>query len=709
MSKIIKTVSHIVDNVIRVVLYLRLSKEDLDKLTPEERSESIKNQELMLREYADEQGWEVVGIYDDEDFSGADRDRPNFNKMIKECEAGNVDVVLVKTQARFARDMELVNKYVHNLFKQWDIRFVTKLEGIDNTKVETKKTSQITAMKDEWMLEDTSINIRETFKSKRAKGQFTGSFAPYGYMKDPENKNHLLIDTQVTDNVVRIFEEYNKGYGMEKIANGLTRDNILSPLEYKSFNGCNLKLPIIKEYMDYESISKAGTFIIRIGYQNEERQILRNLTSIDILSNDVLFSDKLDISLNKVKNENQFTKEKIKLFYSTKSLEELNIKIEDKKIRYENTFDFNDTSTWVPIISNEILPKNITCIASNVEELDRTHDIYYEFEVTLKENRSHLSYFYNTYPTSNNENTNINYKIQIRNKHQWNTSTIKKILKDEVYIGNLIQFKTTTVSYNNHTIIYNGKDKQIRADDTHEPTISLDLWYSVQERLSQSKKSGKDGKVHVLANKVYCEECHRVFCKCGKKDENGFAYLCCKDKATKWSNCDNKKYFKESELHDYVIDKINILLNRFYNEEQQYELNDEMVENDLFKDQVNNLNKEKENINKELKSKSSYFQGLYEDLKKGFLDEEQYVSLRTKYKDDCNKLEQRLQTIENSLLGFQAKQNKLKNKKTLFKKYKQIKELDVEIVNDFVDQIVIGKYDEETEQRKIHIVWNFAD
>lgn len=703
MSKVIKTVSHIVDNVIKVVLYLRLSKEDLDKLTPEERSESIKNQELMLREYAEEQGWQVVGVYEDEDFSGADRDRPHFNMMIKECEAGNVDVVLVKTQARFARDIELVDKYVHNLFKEWDVRFVTYIERIDNTKYETKKTSQITAMKDEWMLEDTSVNIRETFKSKRKEGQFTGSFAPYGYMKDPENKNHLLIDPVVTDNVVRIFEEYNKGYGLDKIANGLTKDNILSPLEYKTFNGCNLKLPIIKEYLDYDSISKTGTFIIRVSYQNEERQILKNLTSIEILRDDILFSNKLDISLNKVKND------KIKVFYTTKSLEELNIKLEDKKLKYENNFDFKDISTWIPIVSNEILPKNITCIATNVEELDRTHDIFYEFEVTLKENRSHISYLYNAYPTSNNENTNINYKIQIRNKHQWNSSTIKKILKDEVYIGNLIQFKTTTVSYKNHTIIYNGKDKQIRADNTHEPTIDLDLWYSVQEKLSQSKKSCKDGKVHILANKVYCEECHRVFCKCGKNDYSGYAYLCCKDKATKWSNCDNKKYIKETELHNFVLDKINILLKRFYDEEQQFELNDNMVENDLFKDQIHNLNKEKENISKELKSKSSYFQGLYEDLKKGFLDEEQYVSLRTKYKEDYNKLEERLQTIETSLLGIQAKQNKLKDKKTLFKKYKQIKELDVEIVNDFVDQIVIGKYDEETDQRKIHIVWNFAE
>lgn len=701
MRKINKVVN--INNIIKVVLYLRLSKEDLDKLTIEERSESIKNQELMLREYAEKQGWQVIGVYEDEDFSGADRDRPNFNIMIKECEIGNVDVVLVKTQARFARDIELVDKYVHNLFKEWDVRFVTYIERIDNTKYETKKTSQITAMKDEWMLEDTSINIRETFKSKRMKGQFTGSFAPYGYMKDPENKNHLLIDTQVADHIIRIFEEYNKGYGMEKIANGLTKDNILSPFEYKVFNGCNLKLSIIKDYMNYDSISKTGTFIIRVSYKNEEGCILKNLTSIEILSDDVLFSNKLDISLNKKKND------KIKIFYTTKNLEELNIKIEDKKLKYKNNFDFNDTSTWVLVTSNEILPKNITCLATYVKELDRTHDIFYEFGVTLKENRNHFSYLYNIYPITNDKKIKINYKIQIRNKHQWNSSTIKKILKDEVYIGNLVQFKTTTVSYKNHTIIYNGRDKQIRVEGTHEPIIDLELWHFVQEKLSQTKKSCKDGKVHIFANKVYCDNCDKVFYKCGKKDENGFSYLCCKDKLTSWSNCDNKKYIKERELQNYIMDKINIILKRFYDEKQQCKLKDNMVENNLFADQLNNLMKEKENINKELKNKNLYLQGLYEDLKKGFLDEEQYIFLKTKYKYDSNKLEERLHTIDIRLLDIQIKQNKLKDKKTLFKKYKQIKELNVEIVNNFIDQIVIGKYDEETGQRKIHIVWNFTD
>lgn len=703
MKREIENIKHTIDDIIRVVLYLRLSKEDLDKLTLEERSESIKNQELMLKEYAKVQGWRVVGVYEDEDFSGADRDRPNFNKMIKECREGNVDIVLVKTQARFARDIELIDKYVHNLFKEWDVRFVTYIERIDNTKYETKKTSQITAMKDEWMLEDTSINIRETFKSKRMKGQFTGSFAPYGYMKDPENKNHLLIDPVVTDNVIRIFEEYNKGYGMDKIANGLSNDHILSPLEYKLFNGSNLKLPIIKEYTHYKNINKAGTFMIRVDYQNNERQILRNLTTVEILSDNILFNNILDISLNKVKNE------QIKLFYTTKSLEEIDIQVIDKKLYYKNNFNFTDESTWIPINTNKVLPKNITCIVSNIERLDRTHKIFYEFEVTLKENRKHISYFYSIYPTVNNQNTNINYKIQIRNKHKWSSSTIRKILKDEIYIGNLVQFKTTTVSYKNHTIIYNDKDKQIKAENTHEPTIKLDLWYAVQKRLLQTKKSGKDGKVHILSNKVYCKECCKVFCKCGKKDKNGMAYLCCRDKVTKWSNCNNRKYIKEVELQEYIKDKINILLKRFYDENQQYKLNNDMIENYLFKDEISNLSKEKEKINRELKNKHLYFQNLYEDLKKSLLDEEQYISLRDKYKEDYNKLEDRLKTIKSSLFIIKKKQDQLKNKKDLFKKYRHIDELDIEIVNDFIDRIVIGKLDEKTNERKIHIVWNFTN
>jgi len=187
------------------------------------------------------------------------------------------------------------------------------------------------------------------------------------------------------------------------------------------------------------------------------------------------------------------------------------------------------------------------------------------------------------------------------------------------------------------------------------------------------------------------------------------AYLCCKDKATKWSNCDNKKYIKETELQDFVLARINDLLTRFYKEEVQIEINDNMVEKELFKNKINNLNKERLSIDKELKSKDSYFQSLYEDRKKGFLDDDEYMKLKNKYKEDYSKLEDRLESIQKELVAIEVKQEKLKDKKTLFNKYKHVDKLSVEVVNDFVDKIFIGHYDEENKQRHIHIDWNFTN
>ena len=97
MSKLQSIKNSVIKTLIRVVLYLRLSDEDRDKLTKEQISKSIKNQELILREYVENEGWQIVGVYNDEDWSGADSSRPNFNKMIDECKVGNVDIVLCKT------------------------------------------------------------------------------------------------------------------------------------------------------------------------------------------------------------------------------------------------------------------------------------------------------------------------------------------------------------------------------------------------------------------------------------------------------------------------------------------------------------------------------------------------------------------------------------------------------------------------------------
>lgn len=684
---------------LRVVLYLRLSKEDLYKLSPSEKSQSIRNQEIILRTYALENGWNIVGVFDDEDYSGSDARRPNFNKMIHECEEGNVDIVLVKTQARFARDIELVNEYVHNKFREWNVRFVTYIEKIDNTKDETKKTSQIIAMKDEWLLEDTSKNIRETLKSKRAKGQFTGSFAPYGYIKDRENKNHLLIDPIASQTVIRIFEEYNMGYGMEKIANRLSRDNILSPLEYKLFNGSKIKIPIIKREHHYNFIDKAGTYVMRASYINNEKKILRNVVTIEIFSNCMLFSNKLNIRLLKIKNE------KIKIYYSTKNFNALGIMLKNEKYFFKNKPSF-DNHNWSELKLNEVLPKEVTCIATYIKELDRMHDIFYDFEVTLKENRKHLKYYYHLFAYADNYDTNLNYQIKIRNKYTWSAATIRKILFDEVYIGNLVQFKTTTVSYKNHTLIYNDSDEQIRVESTHEAIINLKLWNMVQKKLANTKKSCKDGKVHLLSNKVYCQNCQKIFYKCGK-NSNEMGYLCCKDKINGWSNCDNKKWISERFLHKYIIQKFNILLDKYYSVSIQIEYDNLFIQQNLFQERIHTLLKEKNAIYSDLKNKMKYFKGLYYDFKDGILNKDQYLYLKENDEMEIKKLEERLKIINKNLENINQKKKGMKNREILFNRYKRINTLNHYIVDNFIDRIVIGKYNFQTNSRDIQIIWNF--
>ena len=156
-----------------------------------------------------------------------------------------------------------------------------------------------------------------------------------------------------------------------------------------------------------------------------------------------------------------------------------------------------------------------------------------------------------------------------------------------------------------------------------------------------------------------------------------------------------------------VLEKINVLLNRFYDEESLNNEKDETIEQDLFKDKLKRLEKELNNINKELQNKSSYFQRLYEDRTSGILPEKEFLILMNKYKDDTAKLEERMKIIKNDIATTTTMKESLKSKKNIFKKYRHIDKLNVEIVGDFIDKVLIGHYDEETNSRDIKVIWNF--
>ena len=231
----------VIDRVLRVAIYCRLSEEDKDKKDTKDDSDSIQNQKSMLIKYALDKGWEIYKIYSDDDYTGADRNRPDWNELLKDAENRKFDIILCKTQARFTRELELVEKYIHGLFPIWGVRFISVVDNADTDVKGNKKSRQINGLVNEWYLEDLSNDIKSVFTDLRKEGHHIGAFALYGYKKDPEQKGHLIIDEEAAEIVREVFTLFSQGYGKTKIARILNERGIPNPTEYKRQKGLRYK------------------------------------------------------------------------------------------------------------------------------------------------------------------------------------------------------------------------------------------------------------------------------------------------------------------------------------------------------------------------------------------------------------------------------------------------------------------------------------
>lgn len=222
----------------KVAIYCRLSVEDEGRGTAE--SESIQNQRSLLLDYAQRQGWEVYGVYADEDYSGLREDRPAFCRLLADAQAGCFSLILCKTQSRFTRNAATAEIYLHEKFPLWGVRFLTLVDHVDTARRENKKARQINSLVNEWYSEELSENIRAVFRRKMEEGQFLGNYAPYGYGKDPLCRHRLLRDEETAPVVAEIFSLYLGGLSCRKIAQRLTAQGIPTPSQVKKARGEDL-------------------------------------------------------------------------------------------------------------------------------------------------------------------------------------------------------------------------------------------------------------------------------------------------------------------------------------------------------------------------------------------------------------------------------------------------------------------------------------
>ena len=533
------------DKPIVAALYLRLSKEDMDKINRGDDSESIKNQRLLLTDEAIKRGFVIGDVYSDDDYSGTDSTRPEFNRMIEDAKLKKFDVILCKTQSRFTRDMEVAEKYIHRVFPLLGIRFIGVVDHVDTDVKGNKKARQINALVNEWYVEDLSENIKAVYRSKMQQGQYLGSFALYGYIKDPEDHHRLIIDEEAAEVVRKIYRYCLEGYGAQVICYKLQEEGILTPTEYKRSKGMKFYTPLQAEN------------------------------------------------------------------YSGK------------------------------------------------------------------------------------------YRL-------WNTTTVKRILSNEMYIGTLVQGRERKVSYKSKKVVVVPKNEWVMIPDCHEPIITKEDFYRAQEMLKLRRKcssvSDVQGKPYPLAGKVMCRECGYPMMRSGSKGSE-YNYLRCRLAMKSKSQACTPHNIRYADLEEKILEGLQQHIDEI--------LSDEREADDIAKE----IQSKKDTAMQEQRKKWIQLRAEYEKLQTGLkncymdkysgeLDEVLFLELKADYNRKIKSVQQALEELDEKARYREEIGTSDEKVKELVKKYTTFLELTHELVYDFIDYVEVGEKNEKKEQEVI-VHWKF--
>ncbi len=230
----------------KAALYIRLSRDDGDK----QESNSVTYQREILKEHLKlHPDIELFDIYVDDGWSGTNFDRPDFLRMMEDIYSGKVNCVIVKDLSRFCRNASEGGQYLDNVFVRLRVRFIAINNGIDTASNNMNAATQcisvgVTNVINESIAATTSVNVRGTLNVNRQQGKFIGSFATYGYMKDPNDHHKLIIDEEAAPIVRLIFQKFLEGTSIIGIAKHLNSMGVPNPSTYKKLKGFNYRHPV---------------------------------------------------------------------------------------------------------------------------------------------------------------------------------------------------------------------------------------------------------------------------------------------------------------------------------------------------------------------------------------------------------------------------------------------------------------------------------
>ena len=504
----------------RVGIYIRLSQEDRDKKY-ESDSESVINQKELLRSYVKNNNFNLIKEYVDDGFSGTDFDRPAFKEMLEDIKNKKINCVIVKDLSRFGRDHVMTGYYTETFFPENNVRFISISESVDTFKEQASNDSStfIIACNDYYSKQN-SVKIRAVLNQKRLNGKFVGSLPSFGYMRDPEDKGHLIPNPETDWIVKEIFKLRANGVGPTEIANKLNEMKVPTPSGYKK----------------------------------------------------------------------------------------------------------------------------------------------------------------------------TSYSSQLIDRDTWNITTVKKILSNRIYTGDMVQHVQTKVNYKSKKKITLDEKLWTIVENTHEALVDKETFNFVnilRKRKTRNYEIETKREKRLLEGKLFCKECGNRLTVLYRRNQDYWSINCNRYSRDPVRGRCYSHFFPYNYLEKQILDKINNVVSKLINELDLEELNNEITKN---------IYKEKENIDEVIKSLkvekekiTNKITMLYNDRCDGVISANVYKELASPYE---LKLKQIIEKIDEEELKKYTSRNNQSILPNYIKKIKELLDLNKpkrELIEVLIDKIVIDK------------------